>query len=217
VIKNQRVLAIVPARGGSREIPFKNIASCAGKPLIAWTLEAARESKYIDQIIVSTDSLAISQVAMKHGCSAAVSRPPELATDDAPMDGVVLHALDAFPGYDIAVLLQPTSPLRTATDIDGALELLTDSVVSVHESYVVPFTGEDPPRRQDRKPTLYLNGAIYAFRVDWFRKTRKFVAPESVPYVIPATRAVDVDYPIDMALAATVISMTTSADAPDSK
>lgn len=230
MINGKRVLGLIPARGGSKGIPLKNIQPCGGKPLIAWTIEAARESKYIDRAVVSTDSGDIARL-----CDDTLMRPASLATDEAPMEGVVLHALDNLPDYDICVLLQPTSPLRTAGDIDGALEQLEapyfttsdikeaisalgdrlagsiipsrryDSVVSVHESYAVPFTGEDPPRRQDRNPTLFLNGAIYAFRVDYFKRVKKFVTPESVPFVMPAERAVDVDIPLELSLASLLI------------
>ncbi len=207
MINDLNVLAIIPARGGSKGIPGKNISSCAGKPLILWTLDAAHDSDLIDIVVTSTDSDAIEDV-----CDGAVIlRPARLAKDETPMEPVVIHALDTMMATSgIAILLQPTSPLRTAADIDEAICLLeatrANTVASVHESWAVPFTGIDPPRRQDREPTLFLNGAIYVFRVPWFREHRRFVDPDTVPYVMPAERSVDVDYPVDLALAGLLIS-----------
>lgn len=212
MIGSKRVVALVPARGGSRGIKLKNIQPCAGKPLIAWTIEAAGASRYIDAVAVSSDSLAIIDCAQTFGDAVAVHRPPELATDEAEMPPVIVNALEQLRGFDIGVLLQPTSPLRTADDIDGALDLLSskgaDTVTSVYESYAVPFTGIDPPRRQERKPTLLMNGAIYAFRVEAFLKTLQLVNGRTLPYVMPQERSVDVDYPQDMAVAAALIGVT---------
>lgn len=209
MISGKRVLALVPARGGSKGVPLKNVQPCAGKPLIAWTIEAAKASKYIDETTVSSDSLAIVDCAQAFGDVSAVHRPAELATDEAEMPPVIANALETMRGFDICVLLQPTSPLRTAEDIDGALELLVSSgaktVTSVYESYAVPFTGVDPPRRQERKPALYLNGAIYAFRVARFLETLTLIDERTVPFVMPQERSVDVDFPHDMAVAAALI------------
>ncbi len=209
MIDGKKVLALVPARGGSKSIPQKNIQPCAGKALIAWTLEAAKASKYIDEVAVSSDSLVILECAESFGDISAVHRPPELATDEAEMPPVVANALAQLKGFDLCVLLQPTSPLRTAEDIDGALELLISSgaktVTSVYESHSVMFTGVDPPRRQERKPTLMLNGAVYAFDVERFKATLALIDRDTVPFVMPNDRSVDVDYPRDLALASLLI------------
>jgi N-acylneuraminate cytidylyltransferase len=209
MIDGKSVLALVPARGGSKAIRLKNIQLCGGSPLIEWTLQAAVGSKYIDRVLVSSDSKKIREVAAQTPGVLAVNRPTGLAEDDTPMAPVIMDALKWQPECDVCVLLQPTSPLRTAADIDGALELLVNSnaktVVSVYESWSVPFTGEDPPRRQDRKPTLLLNGAVYAFDVARFKETGALIDKDTVPYVMPAERSCDVDVPRDLALASLLI------------
>lgn len=209
MIGKHRVIALVPARGGSVGIPLKNVQPCAGKPLIAWTIEAANASRYIDVVAVTSDSAAILDCAQSFGDVMTINRPVELAADDTEMPPVIAHALQPTMGYDVCVLLQPTSPLRTAADIDGALELLVNNgaqtVTSVYESHAVPFTGIDPPRRQDRKPTLMLNGAVYAFDVETFRKTMTLIDKDTLPYVMPHARSVDIDAPVDMAVAQALI------------
>jgi CMP-N-acetylneuraminic acid synthetase len=212
MIEGLRVLALIPARGGSKGLPLKNIQQCAGRPLMGWTVEAAKASKYVDAIHVSSDSDGILEAARLLGVG-AIKRPDELATDEAETAPAVLHTLDTLEdedaAFDVCVLLQPTSPLRTAEDIDGALERLmrhqAKTVASVYESYAVPFTGVDPPRRQERKPTLMLNGAVYAFDVRRFRETRALIDADTATYVMPQSRSVDVDVPLDMAVAAMMI------------
>src|SRR5262245_30486631 len=124
------VLALIPARGGSKGIPGKNLVALSGRPLLAYTCDAARESARITRIVVSTDSEAIASAAETFGAT-PLMRPEALAADDTPMIGVVRHALDALEasgyGPEIVVLLQPTSPLRRAEHIDGAVDLLIDS------------------------------------------------------------------------------------------
>ncbi len=205
MIDGKMVLGLIPARAGSKAIKLKNIQGCAGKPLIQWTIEAAKASKYIDEVAVSSDSDTILNATA--GVT-RITRPAELAADDTEMAPVILDALQYYR-YPICVLLQPTSPLRTAADIDGALELLMDrkakTVVSVYESHAVEFDGTEPLRRQDRKPSLMLNGAIYAFKVDVFRETGALIDERTVPYVMPQERSIDIDVPLDMALASLLI------------
>ena len=123
MIGDKSVLALIPARGGSKGVPGKNIRPAGGKPLIAWTIEAAKCSRYIDRLILSTDDPAIVAVAKQFGCDVPFMRPAELATDQADSMVVVRHALQAIgERYDYLVLLQPTSPLRIAADIDAAVE-----------------------------------------------------------------------------------------------
>ena len=127
MINNKRVVAIIPARGGSKRLPRKNVLPLAGKPLIVWSIEAALASVYIDKTIVSTDDAEIAEISRIAGASVPFMRPPELASDTATSADVVMHALDYLDSqndhYYYSVLLQPTSPLRTNTDIDAALEL----------------------------------------------------------------------------------------------
>lgn len=210
-------MAVIPARGGSKGLPGKNIRPLGGKPLITWTIEAARGARAVDQVILSSDDEAIMAAATAAGCAVPFRRPPELATDEAGSIDVVLHALDAVPGADIVVLLQPTSPLRTAADIDQALDRLAatgaPAVVSVcaveqnphwmyrlsPEARLVPVMGDGPgfARRQELPDIFTLNGAIYAARVDWLRAHRSFVTGETVAFVMPQERSLDIDTAAD--------------------
>ncbi|MEH2097772.1 acylneuraminate cytidylyltransferase family protein, partial [Nostoc sp.] len=121
MIHGKKVLAIIPARGGSKAVPRKNIREIGGKPLIAWTIEEAKKSQYIDRLILSSEDDEIISIAQKWGCEIAFKRPVELAQDDTPGIAPVLHALNQLPIYDYVVLLQPTSPLRQVIDIDGCI------------------------------------------------------------------------------------------------
>lgn len=211
MIEGRSVIAVIPARGGSKGVTKKNIAPCAGKPLLTWTIAAAKASKYVDEILVTSDDDDILALAKSEHTVTTVKRPAELATDEAEMPPVIMHALEYYR-YPLAVLLQPTSPLRTGADIDGALELLTSSgattVTSVYESHAVVFDGTDPKRRQDRKPTLFLSGAVYCFDVARFRETQTLIDSATLPYVMPPERSVDIDAPLDMAIAQTIIAST---------
>lgn len=221
MIDGLSVLAIVPARGGSKGIPGKNIVPLGGKPLIAWTIEGGRAVAAIDRLIVSTDDEAIASVARDCGCEVPFLRPPELAQDNTAGIDVVLHALDELGHFDIVVLLQPTSPFRTPAHIDEAIKLLMEqhapSVVSVAQStkppewlYYTDANGrlepmlkdrEDLSRRQDSKPVFYLNGAIYVARTEWLREQGGFVGDDTVAYVMPAENSIDIDEPWDLQLA----------------
>lgn len=215
MIGSRRVLAVIPARGGSKGVPGKNILPVGGRPLIGWTIAAARESVHVDRAIVSTDDEEIMAVARDEGGETPYRRAPSLATDTATSVDVVLDALERVPGYDIVVLLQPTSPLRTAADIDAALRLMIDrqapGCVSVCEATEHPWLmfradGEGrldsycaPPqgsslRRQDLPPAYMLNGAVYAVQTVRLVGTRRFFVPgETVPYVMPIEKSHDID------------------------
>jgi len=222
MIDGRKVLAIVPARGGSKGLPGKNVAPCGGRPLIEWTVRAATEASLVDRTVVSTDDHAILAAARVAGAEAPFMRPAELATDVAPMSAVVEHALTTLAdGSEVGVLLQATSPLRTSADIDGALRTFAasraPSVVSVSEATKSPYWmfSLEPDRRmrplfpdlstaeqRQSLPSAYaLNGAIYVFDVRWFRQTRRFVTDETVAFVMPAERSIDVDTALDLALA----------------
>ena len=129
------LLALIPARGGSKGILRKNIKTLFDKPLINWTINAAKQAKCIDRIIVSTDDLEIAEIAKKCGADVPFLRPSELAKDETPGIEPALHAIEKVPGFDWLILLQPTSPLRTASDIDGIFNFcqknLASSAVSV--------------------------------------------------------------------------------------
>jgi CMP-N,N'-diacetyllegionaminic acid synthase len=219
MIEGRTVLALIAARGGSKAIPGKNILVIHGRPLIQWSIDAARESRYIDRLILSSDDPAIIEVARSAGCEVPFRRSAALATDEASSIDVVVDALNRVPGYDIVVLLQPTSPLRIAADIDGAIVLLVSSgagaCVTVSEAAEHPYwifrIGEDnrlsrfaepsgvmPLRRQDLPPAWSLNGAVYAADCSWFLKNRTFLSPVTVGYPMPAERSLDVDSPEDI-------------------
>ena len=210
------LLAIIPARGGSKGIPRKNIKKLCGKPLIAWSIEAAQKSKYIDQIIISTEDQEIADVARSYGAEVPFMRPHTLAQDDTPGIAPVLHALEKFPRIEQILLLQPTSPLRTADDIDGIVnkckERQTPAAVSVYESSKHPnwmfFCGEDEilspftddpisTRRQDLPKVFALNGALYLAKAQWLMQTESFISPETLGYVMPPERSADIDILLD--------------------
>lgn len=215
MINNQKVLGLITARGGSKGVPGKNIRVVGGKPLIAWTIEAGKKSKYLDRLILSSDDETIIEVAQNYGCEVPFKRDASLAGDETPSIHVVLDALERCPGYDWIVLLQPTSPLRTADDIDGALEkcarLEAPACVSVCEAEQSPYwmyTVENSrlrpivsapliERRQDLPKVFSLNGSVYIADIEWVRKTKKFISEDTGAYVMPALCSIDLDTEYD--------------------
>jgi N-acylneuraminate cytidylyltransferase len=229
MIGGEKVLAVITARGGSKGVPGKNILPIRGRPLIQWTIDAARASRYIDRLIISSDDPAIIQVAVDGGCDAPFQRDAILATDEASSVDVLLDAVDRVPGYDVLVLLQPTSPLRIAEDIDGTLELLQSSgaptSVSVREAAEHPYSTfaldqhgrlkrfvEPPPgaslRRQDLPPAWCVNGAVYAARIAWFARERTLISPQTIAYPMPAERSLDIDTPEDVQRLRSIVGET---------
>ncbi len=221
------ILGFIPARSGSKGIPGKNMKMLAGKPLMQYTFEAAKKSRYIDRIVLSTDDSQYADFAGREGVEPLL-RPGELAGDAAPMKEVVRYHLEEFKkeGYepDIFVLLQPTSPLRTEEDIDEALTFLlkdeeADSVVSVmkvphnclpmkimkEEKGALVFLEKDGEKYTTRQelPTLYArNGpAVLAFRTKSFLESKSFYGKRCIKYLMPEERSVDIDTPFDFALA----------------
>lgn len=229
-------LGLVTARGGSKGIPRKNLRPVAGRPLIAWTLEAAKASRLLIRAIASTDDPEIALAVRSAGFDAPFLRPVELAGDASPHIDVVLHALDWLQShrgesYDYVCLLQPTSPLRTAEDIDGAIELAlsrnADAVVSISPSPVHPHlicqvdkgdaiqpllpTTSGYARRQDQPPAYVLNGAVYVNRVESLRRSRTFTPPGALGYIMPPERALDVDCEADLQAAEAALAARDSA------
>lgn len=209
----KKVLAIIPARSGSKGIPKKNIIDLAGKPLLAWTIEASHGSKYITKTIVSSDCDEILEVAKNYN-SNILKRPDELATDISSSEVVVKHAISSMEEkFDYIVLLQPTSPLRDTTDIDSAFENLFSSnataLISVCEydnkilkafkenesGYIVGISNNKYPfmRRQDLPKTYMSNGAIYITKVDEFLKNNSFFTDKTISYVMNETKSFDID------------------------
>ncbi|MFA5101482.1 MAG: acylneuraminate cytidylyltransferase family protein, partial [Candidatus Omnitrophota bacterium] len=224
--KNKRILGIIPARAGSRGLPGKNIMKLAGKPLIAWTIEQARASNYLDKVVVSTDSRGIARISRAYGAETPFIRPKALATSSARVYDVIRHALAHFRSrgidFDLVVLLQTTSPLRDPADIDNAIRLLLrkkgDSVISVslceHHPLLATvltaggFLGNIPKLKRSNKnrqelPVFYRpNGAVYATSIERLLKNGGFVCPKTVAYIMPAERSVDIDTRLDFELAA---------------
>lgn len=212
-MKLHKVLALITARGGSKGLPRKNVLLAGGKPLVAWTVQAALESQFVDRVVLSSDDDEIMVAAEAAGCEVPFRRPSHLATDEASSMDVVKHALQELPDYDYLVLLQPTSPLRTNEDIDTAFQLMLSknapACVSVSEVEQSPYwmyqlTNENKlvnileplevlSRRQDLPAVYTLNGAIYIAKVEWLMKTEKFVDTETIAYRMPKNRSLDID------------------------
>lgn len=210
------VLALIPARGGSKGLPRKNARIIGGKPLIVWTIEAAQRALSVSQIVVSTEDIEIADIARAYGAEVPFMRPQELALDTTPSMDVVFHALDHLPRCEDVLLLQPTSPLRSTHDIDAIAELRAKtqapSAVSVSRALHPPqwmFRIADseelrplleeplPPRRQETDDIYVLNGALYHARWDWLLAHRTFISKETVGYVMPTERSIDIDTPND--------------------
>lgn len=221
-----RLLALIPARGGSKRVPGKNIKNLGGLPLIAWTLRAAHDSGVCGAVVVSTDDEAIAAVAREHGADVPGLRPAELASDTAGSVDVALHALDRYEAahgpVDGLLLLQPTSPFRTADTIRRGAALFAKthgrrSVVSVspapsHPAWcfrttpdgMEPFLGWEAinHRSQDLEPAWALNGALYLISPARLREVRRFLTPDTLPLVMDDPReAIDIDTPEDWARA----------------
>lgn len=218
VIQEKTILGIIPARGGSKRVPKKNIKLLGKKPLIAYTIEAASKSEYLTDFIVSTDNQEINDVASRFGAR-VMERPRILATDWAKTIDVIL---DIFrkEECDIVVCLQPTSPFRTSKDIDNALKLFLmekcESVISVCETgnnqawllkmkdkYLVPvFNNKYFKQRSQDLPKMYIpNGAIYIASKQTLQKYKSFYTNKILPYVMPIERGLDVDNENDFAYA----------------
>lgn len=213
MINNRKVLAIIPARGGSKGVPRKNICKLAGKSLIAWTIEEAKKSKYIDRLILSSEDSEIIEEAKSLGCDVPFVRPLELARDETPGLSPVLHALEILTGYDYIVELQPTSPLRLAQDIDECIDKLIEmnapACVSVTEPGYSPywmFTKRENDtmkqllelesttlRRQELPKVYVLNGAVYVADTSWLKEKGTFLTDETVAYIMPTQRSYDID------------------------
>ncbi len=230
MVSKSQVVGLIPARGGSKSMPRKNLQQLAGKPLIAWTIEAALGAHQIDRVIVSSDDDEIISTSIELGCEAPFIRPKELATDEAPTIDVVRHALAELGGdIQFVVLLQPTSPLRSSEDIDGAIELCrehdSESCASVapaskspHWMYrfesdlrLLPLIELEsrPTRRQDLPEVFVLNGAIYVVRPEGFGDRDALVDSQTIGYVMPSQRSVDIDCELDLMVAEFLMNQQT--------
>lgn len=193
--KKKKILGVILARGGSKRLKGKNIKALAGRPLIAWTIGEALASKYMDKLIVSTDDERIAGISRRCGAETPFMRPRRLATDNARSVDAVIHAIDKMSSfgerYDLVLLLQPTSPFRTAKDIDNAIRLLflknAKMVVSICKA------GHDRFYR--------LNGAIYLACCDYLKRKKAFMTGKTFAYVMPEERSLDIDDEMDFKFA----------------
>ena len=228
MIDGERVIAVIPARGGSKALPHKNIAPLGGRPLIVWSIEIAQSVDLIERVIVSTDDEAIAAMALKHDAE-VYRRPPHLATDtalvvDALRDLIETLRTEGEPAR-VMVLLEPTCPFRSAEDVTACLAKLVsegrDSVATFnqaelnpHRAWVIengepaPFiAGADPWQPRQKLPPAYqLNGAVYAFRADRLPPaTNALLYGDSAAVIIPAERCLDIDTAFDFVLAETLL------------
>lgn len=213
MISKQKVLGIIPARGGSKGLPRKNILPFANKPLIVQSINQANKSKYIDKLILSSEDQKIIDICKSYKIDIPFIRPKSLSQDETSGLDVVFHAVENMQGYDIVVLLQPTSPLRTFKDIDKCIEKLinrdVNACVSVvetskspywmfelneHENFI-PVVKNTPlvSIRQHLPRTFAINGAVYVAKIDWYKKTKEFINEETIAYIMPKQRSVDID------------------------
>lgn len=236
-------IAVIPARGGSKGLPGKNLADLGGKPLVAWTIEAALESKKLSRVILSTDSEEIAEVGRKFGAEVPFLRPAELATDTAPTAHVVEHAISYIERtegarFDYAVKLQAATPFRTAAHIDEAIDRFEagghDSLITVYKHEYPPWwmfllDGDKLkpvlPWNEDRNifnlsrqrfPKVYRpNGAFYVTRRQRLGETGDMINPDSCGYhVMTAEESVDIDTIFDLMLAREVLRQRTEHHNP---
>jgi CMP-N-acetylneuraminic acid synthetase len=221
--RNKNIICIIPARGGSKGVPKKNIRSIKGEPLISYTIRSAIKSKLLDKVIVSTEDDEIAAISKQYGAE-IINRPIKLSEDETPTEPVIIHAVSVLEceGYkpDIIVTLQPTSPLRTANQIDEAVGKImsedVDSVISLKEvrehpykmkriegDRVVPFLSLNlkSNRRQDM-PILYKeNGAIYVTKYELLMEKQRIIGDEAIPYIMCEKTSLDIDTELDFQLA----------------
>jgi len=231
MFNNQRMIAIIPARSGSKGLPNKNIRLLNGKPLLAYSILQAQETGIFDEIFLSTDSQEYADIARQYGANAPFLRSGELASDSASTWDCVVEALEQYSRigkeYDLFVVLQPTSPLRTAQDIVNTLKKMllnnADSVVSVCEADHSPLLCNTLPENQSMKdfirpeitsktrqelpPYYRINGAIYAVRTSFFLNAQTIYDGNSLAYVMPRERSIDIDTLFDFSLAECLLNL----------
>lgn len=230
--KGKRILALIPARGGSKGLPGKNIRKLVDRPLVAWSIRQALESGLIDKVIVSTESPKIASIARRYGAQVPFLRPKKLATDKAKSIDVILHALEYLKEhgehFDYLVLLEPTSPLRGDHDLDNAMKKLidrssaADSLVSVGEirlespyfaklinkGYVSPLirkTSKNIFQRQQLPKTYFPYGVVYASKVKTLKDKRTFYHGRTIPYFVERWQNFEIDDIYDFKCVETVL------------
>lgn len=220
MINNKKIIGIIPARGGSKGLKNKNIKFFLDKPLISWSIEVGLKSKYIDEVMVTTDSSEVLEIAKNYGAKVPFIRPDELSSDTATSMDVIFHALNYYQdelnqGYDYIILLEPTSPQRTVHDIDDAIEKLinntqatalvsTSKVESCHPSYMIKkledgfFEGYENKdinitRRQDFVDLYFIDGSLYISQIDVLFEKRSFYHNRTLCYDVPKWKSLEID------------------------
>ncbi|MDI3540979.1 MAG: CMP-N,N-diacetyllegionaminic acid synthase [Thermosediminibacterales bacterium] len=225
MIASKRVVAIIPARGGSKGVPRKNIRKLNGKPLIAYTIEEALKSRYIDRVVVSTEDIEIAEISKFFGAEVPFLRPRELAQDDTPGIEPLIHAVNYLLheenfAFDYVMCLQCTSPLRNAKQIDEAIREVysknADSAVSICESEISPYwmkiiedgkikdfikSDKFYTRRQDLPVVYRLNGAIYIAKLEIILDRKTWYTDNTIPIIMDRISSIDIDDEIDFQFA----------------
>lgn len=221
----KKVIAIIPARGGSKGVPLKNMVLVNEKPLIDWTIDAALDSKCISTVVVSSDSEIILNHVKQKNNVICIKRPSNLAQDDTPTEPVIIHALEQMDDkeFDVILLLQPTSPLRTSKDIDTAYEAFIESkasaLISVFEPKHHPLksfkknnngflegliNNKFPFMPRQELPEVYQpNGAIYMICKKDFLDSKQLMTNKTIPFIMTEENSVDIDSLLDIEIAAT--------------
>jgi|SaaInlStandDraft_4_1057021.scaffolds.fasta_scaffold24109_2 CMP-N,N'-diacetyllegionaminic acid synthase len=229
MLNGKSILAIIPARGGSKRLPRKNIIELGGKPLIVWSIEAAIQSQYVDDVVVSSDCDRILEISSEFDVN-TIKRPNILAEDTSSSNGVVEHVINTMSRsgklYDFLVLLQPTSPLRNHEDIDSAFNILFDndasaliSTYKVNSKILKAFSENSdgfiecisnnkyPFMREQDLPEVYMsNGAIYITKVEEFLKEKSFFTDRTVRYIMSKEKSFDIDTLSDLEAVKSIIS-----------
>lgn len=222
-----KILTIIPARGGSKGLPNKNIRNLLGKPLIAWSIDTAKElnEHFDNRIVVSTDSEEIANVAKEYGAEIPFLRPAHLATDEASTMDVILHVIDFFEQknevFDLILLLEPTSPQRTAADVQSAIAQLTntpdaESIVGIcqaessHPAFLVKLEDQflrsyqnktfEVIRRQDIEDFYFFEGSLYLSYTESLKKRKNFYHEQTLGYVVPKWKSFEVDDMTDLVI-----------------
>lgn len=227
---NQKILALILARGGSKGLPRKNVKILNGKPLIAWSIEQGKQSKYIDKVVVSTEDKEIADVSKKYGADVPFYRPKELASDTASSMDAVFHAINwlenAGEKFDILVLLEPTSPLRESSDLDTAIETLLanktaqsivgiSKVESVHPIFLSkiknnllkPYVGKkfNTKRRQDIDDLYFFEGSLYISYIEALKEKKGFYHDKTMGYIVPKWKSFEIDDMTDFIIIETLL------------
>lgn len=224
MINKKKVVALIPARSGSKGLKNKNILNLKGNPLIYYPITAAKDSSYVDRIIVSTDSEKIADIAKSHGAEVPFLRPLNLASDTTISSDVIIHMLETLKNelidFEYLILLEPTSPLTTGDDIDRALIKLDSNnaytaltsvskiesnhpeyCLSINDDKIQPYKGKFPRktmRRQEIEDLYFLDGSFYLSRIEDFIKTKSFYHEKTLPFIVPYWKSFEIDTYLDL-------------------